>query len=86
MTKRKVQRERRRRRPTLGSRALRKVIRERELTLEQAADALDVPTFSVWRWVHGLVKPLHEQCCTIEDVFGVPHRAWLQRCTRVHDR
>ncbi len=70
---------------TEGSRGLRRAIRENNLTLEDAGELLGVDRFSVWRWIHGLNTPELGAVVAIEDVFKVSVRAWLQRCTRVHD-
>jgi len=70
-----------RRQGTPGSRALRRALRQRQLTLEDAADLLGAGTQTVWQWVHGVRRPSLRWAAAIETEFGIGYRTWLDETT-----
>jgi transcriptional regulator with XRE-family HTH domain len=63
---------------TKGAQLLRDKVAPRRITQEQLAEQLNVSQQAVSSWVHGVAKPTPERMAQIEDLLGIPMRAWAE--------
>lgn len=66
-----------RRQRSKAARELRRVVRKRLLTVEDAAELVDASRLSLIRWMNDQGKPSHAMAVRLEDEFGIGHRLWL---------
>lgn len=62
---------------TKGARDLKRLVSP-EVTQERLAELLDVSQQAVSAWVHGKAKPSPDRMAKLEDLFGIPMRAWTE--------
>jgi len=60
-----------------GNTALRDKMKKIGLSLQDVAKAIQRKRHAVWKWVHGLSRPVVEVRVRIREEFGIPQDWWL---------